>query len=118
MADKQRDAADVPVPIVGRDHAPELAEWLEARGVELVEGPEDPRTAVREGEVPFVLNVPADFGESFARGSPAKLELIVDSSRNDSRPSVAHIQVIVTTGDDIASRRLIARGVSPTSSTC
>jgi sodium transport system permease protein len=114
MADKQRDAADVPVPIVGRDHAPELAEWLEARGVELVDGPEDPRAAVREGEVPFVLSIPEDFADSFARGSPAKLELIVDSSRNDSRPSVAHVQKLLDHySEDIANRRLIARGVEP-----
>lgn len=114
MADKQRDAADVPVPIVGREHAPELAEWLEARGVELVEGPEDPRTAVREGEVPFVLSVPEDFADSFARGSPAKLELIVDGSRNDARPSVTHVQKLLDHyAEDIANRRLIARGVEP-----
>lgn len=114
MADKQRDAADVPVPIVGRDHAPELAEWLEARGVELVEGPEDPRVAVREGEVPFVLSIPEDFADSFARGSPAKLELIIDSSRNDSRPSVAHVQKMLGHySDDIANRRLLVRGVDP-----
>jgi sodium transport system permease protein len=114
MADKQRDAADVPVPIVGRDHAPELAEWLEARGVELVEGPEDPRAAVRDGEVPFVLEIPEDFTDSFARGSPAKLELIVDSSRNDSRPSIAHVQkMLAHYGEDIANRRLIVRGVDP-----
>jgi sodium transport system permease protein len=114
MADKQRDAADVPVPIVGRDNAPELATWLEARGVELVEGPADPRVAVREGEVPFVLSVPEDFAESFARGTPAKLELIVDSSRNDARPSVAHVQKLLKYySEDIAGRRLIARGVEP-----
>lgn len=114
MADKQREAADVPVPIVGREHAPELAEWLEARGVELVDGPADPRAAVREGDVPFVLSVPPDFGDSFARGTPAKLELIVDGSRNDSRPSVAHVQKLLGYyGDDIANRRLIARGVDP-----
>ncbi len=114
MADKQREAADVPVPIVGRDHAPELAEWLEARGVELVDGPADPRAAVREGEVPFVLNVPEDFSENFARGTPAKLELFVDGSRNDARPSVAHVQKLLNYyGDDIANRRLLARGIDP-----
>jgi sodium transport system permease protein len=114
MADKQRDAADVPVPIVGRDHAPELAEWLEARGVELVEGPADPRAAVRDGEVPFVLSVPEGYADSFARGSPAMIELIVDGSRNDARPSVTHIQKLLDYyGNDIANRRLIARGVEP-----
>ncbi len=114
MADKQREAADVPVPIVGRDHAPELAEWLEARGVELVDGPADPRAAGREGEVPFVLNVPEDFSENFARGTPAKLELFVDGSRNDARPSVAHVQKLLNYyGDDIANRRLLARGIDP-----
>ncbi|PRP99373.1 Inner membrane transport permease YbhR [Enhygromyxa salina] len=114
MADKQRDAAEVPVPIVGQERAPELVGWLEGHGVELVDAPEDPRAAVSEGEVPFVLSVPEGFGENLARGTPAQLELIVDGSRNDSRAAVGHIQRLLEYyGHDIASRRLLARGIDP-----
>ena len=50
MADKQREAADVPMPVAGQEHAPELVDWLKVSGVEVVDPPADPRGAVREGE--------------------------------------------------------------------
>lgn len=115
MADQQRDAADVPVPIVGAEHAPDLVRWFNTKGVEIVDAPADPQAAVRSGEVPLVLSVPEDFAENFATGTPAKLELIVDGSRNDSRPAVAHVQELLESyGQGIADRRLLARGVDPT----
>jgi sodium transport system permease protein len=114
MADKHRDAAEVPVPIVGQERAPDLVEWLELHGVEVAEPPADPRAAVREGAVPFVLSVPEGFDEHLAEGTPARLELIVDGSRNDSRPAVAHAEKLLEYyGNDIANRRLLARGVDP-----
>jgi len=114
MADKQREAGDIPIPIVGQERAPELVHWLEARGAELVDGPADPRAAVREGEVPFVVAIPEDYAERLASVHPAKLELIVDGSRNDSRAAVAHVKhQLQAYGSDIASRRLLARGIDP-----
>lgn len=114
MADKQRDAAEVPVAIAGQERAPELVNWLELHGVEVVEAPAEPRAAVREGAVPFVISVPEGFTSDLAAGTPARLELIVDGSRNDSRPAVAHAQKLLDYyGKDIASRRLLARGVAP-----
>src|SRR5690606_28029211 len=114
IADKQRGAAEVPMPIAGQQHAPELVEWLTTAGVEVVDAPADPRAAVREGEVPFVIVVPESFGDSLARGTTVKLELIVDGSRNDSRPAAGHAQKLLEYfGHDISSRRLIARGIDP-----
>jgi sodium transport system permease protein len=114
MADKQRDAADVPVPIVNQARAPELVDWLEAHGVEVVAGPDQPREAVRDGEVPFVLSVPEGFGDSLAQGVPARLELIVDGSRNDSRAAISHVQKLLEYyGHELASQRLLARGIEP-----
>jgi sodium transport system permease protein len=114
IADKQRAAAEVPMPIAGQQHAPELVEWLTVAGVEVVDAPADPRAAVRDGEVPFVVVIPESFGDNLARGSTIKLELIVDGSRNDSRPAVGHAQKLLNYyGEDLTSRRLLARGVDP-----
>ena len=113
-ADKQREAAEVPIPIVGQERAPELTGWLEAHGAELVDGPSDPRSAVREGQVPFVVVIPDDYGERLAEVRSAKIELIVDGSRNDSRAAVGHAkQLLQAYGSDIATRRLLARGIDP-----
>lgn len=114
IADKQRDAAEVAVPIAHQEAAPELIEWLTRAGVEVVDAPDDPRAAVREGEVPFVVVIPEDFGEDLAEGRPIAVELIVDGSRNDSRPSVGRAQYLLSRfGEDIAGRRLLARGIDP-----
>jgi sodium transport system permease protein len=114
MADKQRDAADVPVPIAAQERAPELVEWLEGHGVEVVAAPEQPRAAVRDGEVPFVLSVPEGFEQSLAQGAPARLELIVDGSRNDSRAAISHVHKLLDYyAKELASQRLLARGIEP-----
>ncbi|MFO7565748.1 MAG: ABC transporter permease subunit [Enhygromyxa sp.] len=114
IADKQRSAAEVPMPIAGQQHAPELVEWLTVAGVEVVDPPDDPRAAVRAGEVPFVVVVPESFGESVAQGTTVQLELIVDGSRNDSRPAVGHAQKLLNYfGEDLSNRRLLARGIDP-----
>lgn len=114
IANQQREAVQVSVPIVSQDRAPELVEWLEHHAVEVVEAPADPAAAVRGGEVPFVLSVPEGFRQRLAEGRPAPLELIVDGSRNDSRPAVAQIQRLLDYyGAELAHQRLILRGVDP-----
>ncbi|NVB40550.1 ABC transporter permease [Pseudenhygromyxa sp. WMMC2535] len=117
IADKQREAADVAIPVVGAEHGEELVSWLTSHGVETSEAPSElaaARQAVREGELPLVLVIPADFGEHLAEGSPIPLELIVDGSRNDSRPAVGRTkQLIERYGHGLATTRLIARGVDP-----
>jgi sodium transport system permease protein len=114
MADKQRSAADIPIPIAGQEHAVELIEWLGNHGVEVVDAPADPRAAVREGEVPFVLVIPEGFGDGLGEGSTIELELIVNGSRNDTRPAVGHARRLLDYfNEDIAARRLLARGVDP-----
>jgi sodium transport system permease protein len=114
MADKQREAAEVPMPIAGQEHAPELVDWLITAGVEVVDAPADPRVAVRKGEVPFVVVIPDDYGEGVAAGTTVALALVVDSSRNDSRAAVGHArQLLGGYGEELASGRLLARGVDP-----
>lgn len=114
IADQRREAADVPIPIAGAEHAPELVEWLEVQGATVVEAPADPEQAVREGEVPFVVEVPPDFGAKLASGEPALIALIVDGSRNDTHAAVSHVEgELDEYGRELASLRLLARGVDP-----
>jgi sodium transport system permease protein len=114
IADQQREAAEVPIPVAGAEHAPELVDWLEMQGATIVDAPEDPKAAVREGEVPFVVAIPEHFGERMAKGEPIELQLIVDGSRNDNRAAVGHVQKQLDTyGRELASLRLLARGIDP-----
>lgn len=117
MADQQREAADVAVPVIGAEHGPELIEWLEGHGVDVEDGPADleaAREAVREGELPFVVVIPESFGDQMAVAEPIPIQLVVDGSRNDNRAAVSRAeQLLGRYGSEVASMRLIARGIDP-----
>ena len=115
LADRQRDADVVRIPVVGMGRAPALVNWLNQQGgVEVVEGPAEAEKAVREQREAVVVIVPDDFAERFRSSRPAPLQLVADSSRNDVRPSVQRVQLLLQQyAAEISSLRLIMRGVSP-----
>jgi len=116
VADRQREAERVRVPVVGMQHAPALVDWLRQQsGVEIVEGPHSPEEAVRNQEEELTIIIPKDFAETFNQSKPAALQIVADSSRNDARPTVERVRRLLQQyGAEIGSLRLIARGVSPT----
>ena len=80
IADQQRGAQEIKVPVVGRDHAPILVDWLEQQaGVEIIAGPADPEAAVRERKFEFVLVIPKEFPEKFRASRPAPVQLVSDA---------------------------------------
>ena len=115
VADRQREAEQVRVPVVGMQYAPALVEWLRQQsGVIVVEGPQDPEEAVRNQEEELTIIIPKNFVEKFNQSRPALLQIVADSSRNDARPTVERVRRLLQQyGAEIGSLRLIARGVSP-----
>ncbi len=115
VADRQRSADEVRIPIVGAEHAPALVEWLRQQaGVEVVPGPEDPERAVREETEYVVAVIPPEFAERFRASRPAPIRLVTDGSRNDTRPQVERVRrLFMQYGSEIGALRLIGRGVSP-----
>jgi len=115
LVDQQRDADTLRVPVVGAANAPALVEWLAHQdGVDVVDGPADVEQAVREQREALVLIVPDDFARHFRDSEPAPLQLVSDGSRNDVRPVVQRVRALLQQySGEIASLRLIVRGVSP-----
>src|SRR5262245_60446400 len=115
LADQQREAESVRIPIVGLKRAPTLVNWLNQQsGVRVVEGPVDAEKAVREQREAVVIIVPDDFADRFRASRPAPIQLISDSSRNDVQASVQRVQLLLQQyASEIGSLRLIMRGVSP-----
>ncbi len=115
LADRQREADTVRVPVVGMDRAPALVNWLNQQsGVHVVEGPVDAEAAVRDQREAVVVIVPEDFAERFRASRPARLQVVADSSRNDVRSSVQRVSGLLQQyAAEIGSLRLIMRGVSP-----
>lgn len=114
IADQQREADDLELPVEGAQHAAPLVDHLRAQGIEVVAAPAEPELAVAEGEVAMVLIIPPDFAEHFERLEPAPVQLVVDRSRNDTRADARRVQGHVRRwAGEIGGLRLVARGVSP-----
>jgi sodium transport system permease protein len=115
VAERQREAEDVRIPVVGSEHAPALVDWLRQQpGIEIVSGPEDPEAAVRDQNEEIVVVISSEFAERFRESRPAAVRVIADNSRNVSRPTVERVRGLLQAyNSQIGSLRLIARGVSP-----
>ncbi|HEU4664734.1 MAG TPA: ABC transporter permease [Dokdonella sp.] len=113
---RELDKADkpLPVPIAGAANAPNLVAALRRAGVEIKDAPADPERAVREQDVDLVLRIPDGYGEAWAKGDPAQVELIYDRSQRDAQGSVARLHgVLDAYAQQTGALRLVARGVSP-----
>jgi sodium transport system permease protein len=102
------------LPVQGAENAPSLISFLEQNNVLILPAPENPHQDVRNGARDLVLIIPDDFGESFSSGQPARLEMVVDSSRQSAMPTVERARLLLDQySAQIGSLRLMARGVSP-----
>src|SRR5688572_23423501 len=119
VADRQREAEQVQIPIAGQEHAPALVEWLRQQsGVQIVSAPANPESAVRERAQDVVLIIPSDYAERFRASRPVPIKIVADSSRNVARPTIERVrQLLQRYSLEIGSLRLIARGVSPAATT-
>jgi sodium transport system permease protein len=115
LADRQRQAEQISIPVVGGEHAPALVDWLRGQwGVTIVTGPSDPEQAVRDGSQDVVLVIPQDFAERFRSSRAAPVKLVSDSSRDSSAPQVRRVKdLLARYSGEIGALRLVAHGVSP-----
>src|SRR5688572_27415738 len=119
IADRQKEADDVRVPIVGARNAPALVQWLSQQsGVTVVQPPDNPEEAVRTQSEYIVLVVPSDYADDFRASRPASIKVIADSARSDTRAQVERVQRLLQQYNaEIGALRLIGRGVSPAAAT-
>lgn len=100
--------------VSGAQHAPNLIQYLDQNNVDIREAPEDAETAVRRGDLDVVLVIPEDFGEKFAAGEPAQVQLLVDDSSQSGSVPISRAQSLISQySSQIGNLRLLARGISP-----
>jgi sodium transport system permease protein len=110
-----REGVVLTVTIVGSERAPSLVNFLRQQGASVDPAPPDFENRIRNGSLDAVLIVPEHYGDEFVSARPAKLKLIADYSRRSSLETATRIsEVIRRYGGQVASLRLLARGVSPT----
>ncbi|HWM91554.1 MAG TPA: ABC transporter permease [Thermoanaerobaculia bacterium] len=117
LARSTSDDGPLRLTVSGSEHAPSLIRYLEQNGVEVVRPPAPPasiHSAVRSGDLLMALMIPKDYTKDFRASKPARVELVYDASRSDSRSPVRRVEALVQRyGTQIAGLRLAARGVSP-----
>jgi sodium transport system permease protein len=117
-AETQSDE-NITVAVSHAGHAPNLIDYLNARGVDIVKVELDEaaaRQAVANQTHKIILEIPADFGERLAQGQPAPVVLYSDSSRGFERRGVGRVRALVSNyGIEIAQLRFLARGIDPIS---
>ena len=103
--------------VVGERHAPNLLRFLRENGVETKSERFDTSgaiAAVRDGTRDFVLIIPESYEKKLSEGEPAPLDLIVDSSNNNTAASSMRAQRLLDAyGRQLAALRLLVRGISP-----
>ncbi|MCE2990835.1 MAG: ABC transporter permease [Burkholderiales bacterium] len=100
--------------VQGQEHAPELMNFLQRQDFRVMTPKADFRALVEAGKHDAVLVIPKDFSQKLLQGE-AKLELVYDDTRQGSSSmTVRPIRNAVRAFNaELASQRLIARGVAP-----
>ena len=73
--------------VLGAANAPNLVQFLDQNNVDILEAPADAEEAVRRGDLAVVLVIPDEFGESFTRGAPAQVRVLVADSHQSGSPA-------------------------------
>ena len=102
------------IPVVGSEFAPSLIQWLQERDVSIEEFSGDPEENVRNKKHELILIIPSDYQKRLAALRTIPIEIVNDGSRTDARTNVnrAH-ELLRRYNQEVASLRLISRGVSP-----
>jgi sodium transport system permease protein len=107
------------IPIVGADRAPNLMEFIEARGVEPAADHglmnlDDAAAAVTAGARDVVLVIDEHFAEDFGTDRTARVTVIYDRSKSRAAPRVERVRSAVAAyGQQIGTLRLVANGADP-----
>jgi sodium transport system permease protein len=105
------------LPVIGREHAPNLITFLESNNINIVDGPatrEEAIDGVSNGDHDVVVVIPESFGENLAEMIPATVEVITDQANTQAeRETRRATRALRDYGQQIAMMRLTLRGVSP-----
>ena len=105
------------LPVIGREHAPNLIRYLASHNIDVIAGPENRDAAiaaVTAGTSDVIVIVPNEFGEQLAGSVPAKVELLSDQANTQAERDARRVRTaLYSYNQELASLRLVARGISP-----
>lgn len=102
------------LPVIGAEHAPNLLRHLRGQNIEPKPPPRDAVAQVRAQEFEVVLRIPPEFAADWRASRPAQVELIYDSSRQDSQIPVERVRAALQDyAQQLGALRIVTRGLSP-----
>lgn len=102
------------LPVLGAENAPSLVAFLRQQDVIIETAPADPEAAVRAGELNVALVIPPEYGENFAAGKSARVQLVFDSTRQTALGDIRQAtRLLESYSEYIGLLRLSLRGISP-----
>jgi sodium transport system permease protein len=113
IANQADRARDLKLPVIGREHAPALAAYLERQQATLSTAPADYEAQIRSGDIDVVLVIDAKFASDVADGKPGTVRLVYDRSRDRARPSIEQAESLLRGYNRLwGEQRLVLRGVA------
>ncbi len=108
------NAEKITLPVQGGEHAPGLMQWLEEKDIRTEKFTGDAREVVKAKQEEAIIIIPDNYQQRLSELRSIEIEVVSDGSRTDSLPTVSRIHGLLREYNrEMASLRLIARGVSP-----
>ena len=105
---------DLQIAIVGAEHAPNLVAWLAGQGIARKTLAKDPDAAIRDQDEDVYLRIEGDFDKHWRAGTPALVEIVHDSTRQDAGIPVRRVEnALQRYTQQTGALRLLARGINP-----
>ena len=102
------------LPVIGAEHAPNLVRYLQSQNIQPQVQPIDADVRVRDQTYDVVLKIAPDYATNWRASRAAGVELIYDSSRQDSQIPVQRVRVALQRyGQQLGVLRIVNRGISP-----
>lgn len=106
--------SELKLPVIGAEIAPNLVAFLATQNISAEPAPDDPDALIRRQENDVILRISADFADDWRESRAATVEILHDSSRQDSAIPVRRVErAIATYSQQAGAVRLLARGIDP-----
>ncbi|MGY0560536.1 MULTISPECIES: ABC transporter permease [unclassified Luteimonas] len=114
MRMKTQLEAELELPVIGAERAPNLVDFLASQRIRAVEPPEDIVAAIASQQVDVALEIGESFDADWRAGRPAPVDIIHDATRRNAEIPVARVRSALSAyGEQVGALRLVARGIDP-----
>ena len=106
--------SELKLPVIGAEIAPNLVAFLATRNITVEAAPEDPDALIRSQEKDVILRIADDYANDWRASRAATVEILYDSSRQDSGIPVSRVErALEAYSQQAGAVRLLARGIDP-----